>query len=81
MFPDDGELGDQLLQKADVALYKAKNAGRRNFCFFSESMNVALNNKLELDARLADALRNGEIHLWYQPQFDLRSGKLFGAGR
>ena len=79
MFPDDGELGDQLLQKADVALYKAKNAGRRNFCFFSESMNVSLNNKLELDARLADALRNGEIHLWYQPQFDLRSGKLFGA--
>ena len=57
MFPDDGELGDQLLQKADVALYKAKNAGRRNFCFFSESMNVSLNNKLELDARLADAAK------------------------
>lgn len=79
MFPEDGDIGEQLLQKADVALYKAKNAGRRGFCFYSESMNVALNDKLDLDVRLRKAMSSGELHLWFQPQFDLRSGKLFGA--
>ncbi|MCB1906299.1 MAG: EAL domain-containing protein [Rhodocyclaceae bacterium] len=79
IFPDDGRDRETLLQKADVALYRAKDSGRRGYRFFSAEMNAELNDLIALDSRLAAALSNGRLSLWYQPQFDLASGELCGA--
>ena len=79
LFPDDGPDQETLLQKADVALYRVKDSGRRGYRFFSADMNAALNDLIDLDARLTAALAKGSIEMWYQPQFDLASGELCGV--
>ena len=79
LFPDDGDNADTLLQKADVALYQVKNAGRGDYRFFSPEMNRELEDQFALETHLASALRDGRIRMWFQPQFDLRSGSLVGA--
>ena len=79
LYPDDGHNMDMLLQKADVALYRVKDSGRRSYRFFSAEMNTALNDCIDLEKRITGALNDGLLQLWYQPQFDLRSGKLCGA--
>ena len=79
LFPDDGNDRETLLQKADVALYRVKDSGRRGYRFFSADMNAELNDLIGLDARLSAALAAGWIQLWYQPQYDLASGELCGV--
>ncbi len=78
-FPDDGPDRERLLQKADVALYRVKDSGRRGYRFFSAEMNAELTDRRELETRLSGALAAGHISVWYQPQFDLQTGELSGA--
>jgi EAL domain-containing protein (putative c-di-GMP-specific phosphodiesterase class I) len=78
MYPDDGADFDILLKKADTAMYHAKNAGRNDYHFFSETMNTGALEKIALEARLRRALENGEFLLYYQPQIDVRSGRVVG---
>ncbi len=77
--PRDGEDVDQLLRNADLAMYKAKDAGRNTFCFFDASMNESVAEQLRIGAGLRTALANGELRLHYQPQYDLVSGRILGA--
>ncbi|TVO67205.1 EAL domain-containing protein [Denitromonas ohlonensis] len=79
LFPDDGNSVETLLQKADVALYQVKNAGRGDYRFFSADMNHELEDQFDLESRMSTALRNGYIQWWYQPQIDLATGALVGA--
>ena len=63
--------GEMLLRNADLALYRAKEAGRGTFAFFEESLNerAQIRRQLETDLRLA--VERGEFELFYQPLFDL----------
>jgi len=79
LYPDDGPDREALLQKADVALYRVKDSGRRAYRFFSSEMNAELSDRIDLESRLAGALASGHLELWYQPQFDMASGDLSGA--
>lgn len=79
LYPDDADQADHLMQKADAALYRAKANGRRNICFYADTLNVALTRKLTLEARMRGAVDAGEFQVWYQPQYDLRDGTLCGA--
>ena len=69
--PHDGTDGEMLLRNADLALYRAKEAGRGTFAFFEESLNqrAQIRRQLEIDLRLA--VERGEFELYYQPLFDL----------
>jgi len=78
-YPDDGTDFDTLLQKADTALYRAKDAGRNGYRFFDEQMNQQAKERLQLNNGLRQALEHGEFVLHYQPQVDLRSGEVIGA--
>jgi diguanylate cyclase (GGDEF)-like protein len=69
--PQDGEDGGTLLRNADLALYRAKEAGRGTFAFFEESLNERAQQRRQLESDLRLALERGEFELFYQPLFDL----------
>lgn len=78
-YPDDGSDFDTLLQKADTALYRAKDGGRNTYRFFDERMNAEVTERLRLRNGLRQALERGEFVLHYQPQVDLASGAVTGV--
>lgn len=74
--PDDGSHYEQLLKNADMAMYRAKKAGRNNIQFFSEDMNQEMQRLMSLEQELRAGIRAGELQLHYQPVLDARSGQL-----
>jgi diguanylate cyclase (GGDEF)-like protein len=79
LYPEDGKSADQLLRNADTAMYRAKESGRGRFVYFEERMNVAALARVSLERDLRRAIEQGEFSLRYQPQLDLRSGRVAGA--
>ena len=77
--PDDASDFDTLLQKADTAMYHAKEAGRNSHRFFTEQMNRQVVEHLTLENKLRRALDNREFVLYYQPQIDLAEGSIVGV--
>ncbi len=79
IFPEDGRDFETLLKKADMAMYRAKEAGRNTYRFFDEAMNADAVGHLQLLGGLRRALERHEFTLHYQPQTDLASGKVIGV--
>lgn len=79
LYPVDGELPETLIRNADTAMYRAKELGRSNYKFYSSEMNTRAREKLGLADNLQRALERDEMFLHYQPQVDLKSGKIIGA--
>jgi len=79
IFPKDGNTSEELLQKSDIAMYKAKQKGRGIFLFFTDAMQEDIREKAELEADLFHAVDRNEIYLVYQPQVDIESGNVTGA--
>lgn len=78
-YPQDGRDGETLMRHADTALYEAKRAGPHGYRFFEPSMNAALVHFVRTRDALRMALERRELVLHYQPQIDLRTGRLVGA--
>ena len=70
LFPDDATSPTGLLRNADAAMYHAKARGRGNYQFFTEELNRAANERLELEGKLRRAVSRKAFELWYQPLFD-----------
>lgn len=79
IFPADGESVDMLLKNSDTAMYHAKEQGRNSFQYYSNAMNAAANERLLLEAEVRHATEREEFVVYYQPQIDLRSGRIVGA--
>ena len=75
-YPKDGATPDTLLANADAAMYRAKEIGRDNFQFYAPEFNSRAHEKLLLQDELRNALARSEFILHYQPQVDLRSGRV-----
>jgi predicted signal transduction protein with EAL and GGDEF domain len=78
LYPTDGLDAETLMRNADTAMYAAKDSGRGNFKFFTQHMNVAAQQRLNLENALRRALENREFELFYQPIFDLRDRSVTG---
>jgi diguanylate cyclase (GGDEF)-like protein/PAS domain S-box-containing protein len=79
IYPDDGKDFETLMKKADMAMYRAKDAGRNTYRFFDEQMNVEAIEQLNMRVGLRHAVAREEFVLHYQPQIDLSSGALIGV--
>jgi len=79
IYPDDAVDGNDLVKKADVAMYHAKSRGRSNYQFFTDEMHASAVARMALETDLRRALEQQQFLLHYQPQLDLRSGALVGV--
>ena len=79
VFPDADESADDILRHADIAMYRAKTAGRDTICFFSPEMQAAATERMQLEAQLRHALDNQEFALYFQPQVEIATGRVIGA--
>ncbi|WP_108124190.1 putative bifunctional diguanylate cyclase/phosphodiesterase [Saccharospirillum mangrovi] len=78
LYPENGELPIELMQKADMALYESKALGPGHYHFFTEHLQARLMRGLELEKALRDALADNEFELFFQPQIDIDSQQIAG---
>ena len=77
-FPRDGDNLDTLLRAADSAMYRVKRRGKSSYESYSPTSHEGLNERFDLEYKLRDAIECEELELFYQPQVDVQSGKLWG---
>ena len=78
LLPENGTNVDELLKKADIAMYKSKREGKNSFTFFADDMNNEVMERMNIEKFLGTALSNEEFVLYYQPQVQVMSGKITG---
>ncbi len=76
LFPEDGQDMTTLLQNADAAMYRAKQQGRNNYQFYTQSLSTEAAQRLKLESYLHHALHRNEFTLHYQPQVDVTTGSV-----
>lgn len=79
IYPKDGTTGDILLRNADAAMYRAKELRGNNFKFYTDEMNSKSLAKLDYETQFRHAIANNEFFLCYQPEINLKSGKIVSA--
>ena len=77
--PNDGIDSDDILRNADLALYRAKGAGRGTHRFFEPEMDRLMQERRDLERDMRNALVNDEFELHFQPFVNLESGKISGC--
>ena len=73
-FPDEGETVQDLIKKADIAMYEAKKSGKNRMAYYAENADSASNRRLDMEKSLRDATAEGyrEFEVYYQPIVDIR---------
>jgi diguanylate cyclase (GGDEF)-like protein len=78
VYPFGGKTATDLIKNADTAMYKAKNNGRSQYCFFSKELSELNKENLQIATGIRSALENNELSLNYQPIIDLKTSACFG---
>jgi len=78
-FPRDGETMETLLRHADLAMYNAKQTGRDKITRFTDEMDELATKRLRVESEVRNAMRNGEMQLYFQPVLRIRDGFMLGA--
>ena len=78
LFAGRTESEDEIMKRADVAMYRAKTSGRNTCCFFDPALQASLENRARLEAELRRALPERQLLLYYQAQVD-NAGRVIGA--
>ena len=76
--PEDADEEELLLKHADLAMYEAKARGKNTFHFFSQDLNEAANERLQIENQLREAIREQQFMLYYQPKIDIRTETIIG---
>lgn len=75
IYPEDATHGIELIKRADMAMYHAKEIGRNNVQFFDNSMSEQALEQLMLENDIRHALERNQLELYYQPQYATKTGK------
>ncbi len=78
LYPIHGESSDELMKKADIAMYFSKQHEKGGYTVFNEKMNTVLINKIGIENDLRKAVERNELVLFYQPQFQLSQNTIVG---
>ena len=78
LFPRDGDNADDLIRRADAAMYSAKDHGRRHSRFYTPGLSDEGAEMLAQESRLRQAVQRGEFVLFYQPQLSVGDLRLIG---
>jgi diguanylate cyclase (GGDEF)-like protein/PAS domain S-box-containing protein len=76
--PEDADEEELLLKHADLAMYEAKARGKNTFHFFSQDLNDAAKERLQIENQLREAIREHQFMLYYQPKIDIRTEQIVG---
>jgi diguanylate cyclase (GGDEF)-like protein len=79
IYPDDTENLEELMQYADIAMYKAKNSGKNDYAFITDDLKKEINSYYEIVNEIKWGLRNNEFLLFFQPKVDIKENKIFGV--
>lgn len=79
VFPQDGDTAEELIENADVAMYRAKDLGRNNCQFFTRQMSEETLHRVTIETQLREAVSENQFTLVYQPKVSLRSGQITGC--
>ena len=79
LYPEHGDSAETLVRNADTAMYHAKREGRDDFRVYKNSMTSEAHELMSKSSGLKNALINKELFVVFQPQYDLTTGKIFGA--
>ena len=76
LYPEDGQLGEELVRRADIAMYHVKSKGKNAYRFFSEEMDPTRSGQLATDRELHAGLIRGELDVLYRPRVSLVTGRI-----
>ncbi len=79
LYPKDARTGEELLRKADIAMYYGKASGKNTYHFFNKEIREVIYKKSIIEQSLKNALARSELELYYQPVIELSSGTIIGA--
>ncbi|UAW99742.1 EAL domain-containing protein [Halopseudomonas nanhaiensis] len=79
MAPMDATDPAELLRYADIALYEAKGAGRKTWCFYASDMNERILQRNQLERDLRQAIKDQTLHIVMQPRYHVESGRMVAA--
>jgi len=79
VFPEDGDTAEILLRRADNAMYSAKDMGCNTVQFYRPEMDVRSGERFTIGSALKHAIERGDLFLAYQPQIDVRCGRMVGV--
>ncbi|WP_044873106.1 EAL domain-containing protein [Pseudomonas sp. LFM046] len=79
LHPFAAQVASDVLKQADTAMYRAKQSGRNALHFFAPEMQAAIDQRLQLQSELRQAIDRGQLSLEFQPQLALADGRVLGA--
>lgn len=78
IFPEDGDDQISILRNVDAAMYKAKELGKNRYSIYDESMYLEIERKTSIERILRSAIKNNELSINYQPQYNAKTSEIFG---
>jgi diguanylate cyclase (GGDEF)-like protein/PAS domain S-box-containing protein len=78
LYPHGGDTTEDLLQHADLALYRAKSLGQSNYQFYSHDIQEKIDQQVVMENHLRTAIEKEELYLLFQPQLEAKSRNLAG---
>ena len=79
VYPDDGAMPEDLISRADIAMFDVKGKGRAGYRYFTPELGQKANNDLQTSLQLRRAIAENELELYYQPKIDAETKRICGA--